>query len=204
MEKLLDLLKLFLEKHLIPAVVSAAIALLITAYTPQETMLYMHLGQSLYILFLFCLTFAVVKFIIWMTKVIIKKINEAIDNKQEKENELEKLWDIIDDLSISEKRMITQFLNTKNTTVRGNGQHWRSSYLYISSELEFLIDSTSVPRMDDVKNTENNAQQKYGYNVDLYPDIMYKLKEHYYNLLRYSYKKYGRISHFKMEEETNG
>ena len=73
MEKLLDLLKLFLEKHLIPAVVSAAIALLITAYTPQETMLYMHLGQSLYILFLFCLTFAVVKFIIWMTKVIIKK-----------------------------------------------------------------------------------------------------------------------------------
>lgn len=110
MEKLLDLLKLFLEKHLIPAAVSAAIALLITAYTPQETMLYMRLGQSLYILFLFCLTFAVVKFIIWMTKVIIKKINKAIDNKQEKENELEILWDIIDDLSISEKRMITQFL----------------------------------------------------------------------------------------------
>ena len=163
MEKLLDLLKLFLEKHLIPAAVSAAIALLITAYTPQETMLYMRLGQSLYILFLFCLTFAVVKFIIWMTKVIIKKINKAIDNKQEKENELEILWDIIDDLSISEKRMITQFLNTKNTPVRGNGQPWRNSYLYISSELEFLIDSTSVPRMDDVKNTENNAQQKYGY-----------------------------------------
>ena len=204
MEKLLDLLKLFLEKHLIPAAVSAAIALLITAYTPQETMLYMRLGQSLYILFLFCLTFAVVKFIIWMTKVIIKKINKAIDNKQEKENELEILWDIIDDLSISEKRMITQFLNTKNTPVRGNGQPWRNSYLYISSELEFLIDSTSVPRMDDVKNTENNAQQKYGYNVDLYPDIMYKLKENYYKLLRYSYKKYGRISHFKMEEETNG
>ena len=204
MEKLLDLLKLFLEKHLIPAAVSAAIALLITAYTPQETMLYMRLGQSLYILFLFCLTFAVVKFIIWMTKVIIKKINETINNKQEKENELEILWDIIDGLSISEKRMIMQFLNTKNTPVRENWIPLEIYYSRIPSKFELLVDSTSVPRMDDIKNIENNAQQEYGYNADLCPDRMYKLKEHYYNLLRYSQKKYGRISHFKMEEETNG
>lgn len=36
------------------------------------------------------------------------------------------------------------------------------------------------------------------------PTKLYRLKDDYFELLKYSYEKYGKISHFDMEEIHNG
>lgn len=209
MEKFWEVLKVFLEKHLLPSAISLTFALIIVAITPEETMLYTRLGKNLYTVLVFCVGFIVIEAVRFIGKAIWSKRRSIIEDKQQKElqlkRDLEDQWNFVDKLSVAEKKMLMDFLHTNNSPITIKGLP--KSNLLIS---KYVI-STNMPSEETI-----NAQDpqgvfgKSGGTIKMsgkcfaIPIRQYKLDEKFYKLLKYSYEIYGRISHFAMEDENNG
>lgn len=217
MEKLIDLLKIFEEKHLIPAIASIALAIFFVIFLPDLFDLTNKAGKVLYIILVFCIAFLLIQFGKYMYSFIKNKIvkrhkqKEATEVQQKEEEELEEkamenLWDYVDSLSPQDKHYLKEFLITNNKPIEVMGVTF-----------DGLLSNSSIVACTD-KNPEsslypNRKIELEGHLVYPLPDSLlmhhspvklYRLKDKFFKLLKYSHEKYHKISHFDMEETQNG
>ena len=216
MEKLIDLLKIFEEKHLISAIASFAFAILGVALAPDFFGLIDSVGEIVYGMLLFCILFLLIQFGKFVYSFIKKKIarkqkqKKAAELQQKIEEEREKktiedLWDYVDSLSSQDKHYIMKFLITDNKPIEVSG--FVVSGLLSNSNLVACTEKNNA--LDPSSKIEFEGRLVYTpqdipFMTYQSPVKLYRLKDDFFKLLKYSYKKHHKISHFDMEEEING
>ena len=182
MEFLGSALKVFAEQHLIPTVLSFLVGAIIFSTTPVDFWLLTKLTKFGYWLFLSGCVFIIIQLLLWLKSKIgevryhnyLKKRNNE-HSKKEAQQALNELWQFVDGLDQEDRNYLKKFVesNNKPIEIRGN-RHYSYGKLF---SLENLIDKQSG-------NDETGSYTKY------------KLKEEFYQILKYSYQKYDKISNF--------
>lgn len=199
MKELIDILRIFLEKHFMPAVSAVAIALIAIVLIPSDWFVITKLGSNWFKLLLFCLAFLTVKGIIKFHQYIRIKIIEANDKKEkvkqqeilkikkreyenaQNDKALEELWQFTDTLGLQDKKYIDKFLKTKNAPIKikEDGDIWDSKLLNSKAVHKTLVKS--------------GVDAGYHWEADEY---QYILNNDIYQLLKLSKEEYGKVSHF--------
>lgn len=197
MEKFVDLLKIMIEKYLVQTVASIAAAIFGVAFLPNLFEMSDDVGKTSYGVLIFCTTFLLIqciKHIYASTKNHVekkqkKRLDDELSEKKAKIREkerLEKLWDYVDSLSSKDKQYLVEFLKTGNKPILAIPNRFRDG----------LLNNNKY-----VARTERYQNPTIAYSEEA---KLYRLRDDFFEQLRYSYDKYGRISHFDMEEENDG
>ena len=100
MEKLADALKILLEKHLIPTVLSIVVAVIVYLNTPMDRWIIERISKAGYFLFVAGTLFLLIQFIVFLFKALSNKYDDwKCDKDQRLENEheaMESLWSLVD------------------------------------------------------------------------------------------------------------
>lgn len=201
-EALGNAIKIFIEKHLIPSIVSIAAGITTVLILPDDNWMIVKIGQVWVGILAFAICFLVIKLLVLLAHGIkalfIKKANKEYDKKRNEEKEkeiLEQLWSDVDALSPGDRKMLYVFIENENSPLEeDNGFHDYNS-LFSSA----WVVSTLVPYQMD------NEEKPIGTNTYRVPIThfinqgkkQYKLTDDIYQLLKYSKEKYGKISHFE-------
>lgn len=217
MEKIADLLKIFADRHLIPSTASLAVSILCVAFLPEALGISNSVGKFFYGALIFCLFFLLLQFVKYMFKVfkgmIARKAKRRAEDKENKQNEqakekesLEKLWKYVDSLSPQDKNYLRVFLKNENQPIELIYEEHGWGLL---SNKKIVVSTEKTTRAQFNNTMELDGRQIYIPNTMEYDagysyTTLYKLSDDFYDLLRYSYDKYKRISHFDTEEQDNG
>ena len=219
MEKLVDLLKIIAEKYLVQTVASVALAILGVAFLPNLLDMTNKVGKTLYGVLIFCLGFLLIQgakqiYTIAKNKVAEKnkkRLSDELRKREADENEaeaIEQLWDYVDSLGLRDRHYLSEFLKTDNQPIEVMGE-----------ALGFrLLANRNIVACTDKKQkcvpAPNRKVEFEGHLVFPPPDAsymaysaptkLYRLKDDFFELLKHSYEKYGKISHFDMEDQENG
>lgn len=121
MDKLADVLKIFIEKHLIPSVMSIAGALATYSLVAEDNWILLKLGNTLFIILAFCVYFLAIQFIF----LIIRAIKKASSNMSQynyslKQSEMHNqeairsIHEFVDSLSPEDKEILLTFIKNGN------------------------------------------------------------------------------------------
>ena len=195
-EALANVLKDILEKHLIPFIASVALAIISIIITPSDFWMIIKIGKIAFAIVVFCIAFLIIHGISYLFKFIQakkrKKENELYLKQVQEQEELrtlEKTWCEIDAMSQEERRLIKQFIETNNKPYIEEGMVFRFTNHLLNSD---WVVSTTLPQNVD-------QDMHHDSDVMIYSGVarQYKLKEDVFKILKYSYEKYGKISHFE-------
>jgi len=218
MEKFADIIKVFLEKHLLPTVLAVVGALISTALIPTDYLLIKKLGLTMFEILAFCICFVLIEALREIFKIIknmyYKHQNKVLKRKRiEEENKksCENLWEIIDNMSIQDYEYLLELLKTNNEPITVRGDFFGG--LFSTNWVHQTIIKTAEER-DEYSPITNLPKGSIGFSIPhriIVPATkQYILKDDIYKLLRYSYDNYGKISNFSRnhvinkEEQTNG
>lgn len=175
------ILKVFIEKHLTPTLLSIVFACIAFVLTPDAFALKMKLGFTIYGIFLFCSSFVLIQFSILLKKKVVRFFYELeqkqyLMESQEADNKkaIEGIWSFVDQLDDNDYQALQTFINTNNQPIYYKGR--------VNYNHQKLISSDVV-----AKTRSNNLMLGHE---------MYRLKDDFFGALKYSQEKYGRISHF--------
>lgn len=179
MEKISEIFKIFLEKHFMPTVISLVISAIIYAFTPEEFWLIERFSKLGYYCFCVGVLFILIQFLMWIInnnkrKKELQEIDELYKQKR-MERELEWLWDFVDSLCRNDMNYLETFLRNNNNPIVING----NSYFCGNR----LFTSAYVKKQE-------------GYDTDGHY-VKYILTSDFYELLKFSAEKYGKIGHFE-------
>ena len=219
MEKLIDLLKIIAEKYLVQTVASVALAILGVAFLPNFLDMTNKVGKTLYGVLIFCLGFLLIQgakhiYTIAKNKVAEKnkkRLSNELRKRESDENEaeaIEQLWNYVDSLGLQDRHYLTEFLKTDNQPIEVMGEAFGFG---------LLTNRNIVACTEKQQKCAPAANRKVEFDGHLVfppsdmqyaahhaPTKLYRLKDNFFELLKYSYEKYGKISHFDMEEQENG
>jgi hypothetical protein len=219
MEKLVDLLKIIAEKHLAQTVASIALAILGVAFLPNLLDMTNKVGKTLYGVLIFCLGFLLIQgakqiYTIAKNKAAEKNKKRLSDERRKREadeNEakaIERLWDYVDSLGLQDRHYLSEFLKTDNQPIEVMGE----AFVF-----GLLANRNIVACTDKKRKCAPSPDRKVEFDGHLVfpppdasyisyhaPTKLYRLKDDFFKLLKYSYDKYGKISHFDTEEKDNG
>ena len=203
-KKLVEVLKIFLEKYFIPTIVAIVLAFLVFFVTPERFVLLKKFGKMGFNIFSFLICFLAVLLVIFLFKksvYMVKKIIRNIKQKKiiEEDNRIvvEQLWSAVDVLGVEDYKLLLEFLNN------GNKPH-------ISEEVfgTGLLNSDWVDKVQyseakqvpiDIARTQKKGSIVVA--VEAFDTIaakyQYMLKGSIYADLKASMDKYGTISHFE-------
>lgn len=182
MERFTELIKIFLEKHLIPTVISFVTAAIIFAFTPEDFWLIDKFTKTGYFFFLAGVVFILIQLLIWIKnkmseKAYLNYIRKSNAENTHKENmkAVESLWDFVDDLCDEDRNYLKTFLKSGNKpiVIRGNF-HYPYGRLF---------------------NSEYVKKQKCSDQQGTY--VKYVLDSNLYHDLKLSSEQFGKISHFE-------
>ena len=176
-----EMIKVLLEKRLIPTVFALVAGALTYAFTPESYWLIVKLGKNAFILVCAGIAFLFFTMIQFIAKKIIDKINDYIENKNYNEKHMneavEQLWDYMDKLGEDERKFIIKLVNNGNNALcEPIGRNFNF--------IDKFYNCRPVIIRRQVERQNEFIEQ-------------YKLDEKFYNLLKYSMKKYNKISHFE-------
>lgn len=203
MNSLAEVLKIFLEKHLIPTVIAIVIAFLSYLILPNSTYLVKELGFWGFHIFIFAVAFLLVQVTIKVGNIFksssAKWEHQKYQNEQiEKNNKaaLEQLWTYVDSLSKDDFLLLQSFLKSGNKPITRNANTFYSSEsLLVSKHVHSRIVHEPKEKIIEYERLNTN-----GYHIPLttYTEgkKQYILSESFYQLLKYSKEQYGKISHF--------
>lgn len=182
MEFLGSALKVFAERHLIPTVLSLLVGTIIFSTTPVDFWLLTKLTKFGYWLFLSGCVFIIIQLLLWLKSKISEvryhnylKISNNEHSKKEAQQALNELWQFVDGLDQEDRNYLNKFVENNNKPIKIRGcRHYSYGKLFTS---ENLI------------NKQNGYDETGSYT-------MYKLKDNFYQFLKYSYETYGKISNF--------
>lgn len=190
MDKLADVLKLFLEKYFVQTLASIAISILIVAKKPNISQISEKTNEFMYFILVFCSVMIIVLSIYKVYKTICSKIGYLKTEKQyqkyvETENPkvLETLWTFVDKLSIPEKKVLFGFLRTNNTPIKSSAIYLGDS---IFNNSNIMYETTVGTAQEEPHHSiPNQRNQRLSY-VPIEQAIMsipvkgYKLKDDFF------------------------
>lgn len=199
-----EIIKIFLEKHLLPTIIAVGCSILTIALVPQNYWLIIKLGNTWFGIFCFCLYFTLIQIVINISKLINRKAsNQKYEQKQniiKNQEILEQLWTLVDEMNQEDYNYLIKFIKSKNAPIEISGNLHYSNNRLLNSK---YVNITTKRESEEKLEAFNYSKPKDGTikipieRVIFTPAInLYKLKPDFYNVLEYSYETYGRISHF--------
>lgn len=202
-EKLLDLLKLFCEKYLVPTVIAIVFSFITYYVTPADNKLLLKFTILGYAVFLFCVWFLIIEFVIWVVQKIqyhnySKGIEQSSKQRQARKLQegLESAWSEIDRLSPNDYKLLIQFVTNGNKPYYSSGTHFGKCLL----NSEWVHKTVSKPAKQvliQTKRTSSSRAIPLPVHETISETYQYILRNDIYQLLKYSYETYGKISHFE-------
>ncbi len=206
-------IKTFVEKHLIPTVISVVISIASFLILPTDYWMIARIGKVPFALLVAGIVFLVIQFIVFCYEKIRRRcVNRASkdyhnqnDIKLEKET-MEKLWSEVDALNPDDRKTLKEFVASGNTPIeRSSGSRYFGNSLFNSNWIistEEYVDEEKREEQVHIDLPKKRKGQVMTVNImDMYDTktiiVKYKLCDDIYNLLKYSMEKYGRISHFE-------
>lgn len=195
-EKIVDILKEFLEKHFLPFLSSVVITGIVYYITPNDFTVLTKLEKNFYLLVVFCFSLLIIEILI----ILIRKIKNKIYNSKEKkkhddriiQENINYLYDLLDSLSPEEFDLVEYLVNNNNQYI--------TSYMdYVNNKFNFdtMFDSRRYKvKEDEIVSVDlYNINKKCSYKKGTYVN-QFKLKEDIYENLKYLKRKTGKISRF--------
>lgn len=215
MEKLIDLLKPLIEKYLFTTIISVALAILGVFLFPDVFNLKERAGDFIYGVLLFIIYFLITNLINHKRiQVKLERQQKDLIKKQEeihKKKELEKLWHYVDELNSSDKQYLLEFIRNSNAAIKVDNYSLNLCPSALLNDINVIISTEEQNIIVDHIKRNNLSENIMVFAPPDEPMIgnsiqfrQYKLKDDFYNLLKYSYEKYGKISHFDFKENLNG
>ena len=208
MEKLSDVLKVFLEKYFIPTIISVPAAIIIVALFPDLLSIKSNTSLSIYIAMVFCIVFLVVLVIESAVKIIKrhcdqKKEKQALDIQQEEKRnkQIRSLWAYVDKLTPDDKRALFMFIHTNNEPIESSAEYAGNSIFNDRNVMHVTIkeirkEPFQSPTSAFLENHIFIAREP----IEV-PVKMYKLADGFFALLKSSYEQYNQISNFKEDNQ---
>lgn len=206
MEKIAELLKIFLEKHLIPALISVAGAMIILLFLPADNWMITKLGNTLFVILAFCCIFLVVQILIRVGKQI-KLLNERnSENRyyekqriQSNQEAIQTINDFVDTLSPNDKKLLLIFVMNDNKILIAN-----EAYHSFDSLLENINVMNRSRFAGDIKHIDENLYWMEPSLKEIYSQGMrplqglwqYKIKDSLFHDLKLVYKQQGKLGNF--------
>lgn len=115
--------------------------------------------------------------------------------------QLEVLWGYVDSLIPLDKKYLFDFLKNKNKPIKVGIQLFTVGLL---SDNRVVVSTDKVFPSESVTNTDIDVKYTYNNHGKFKSYKLIKSRDDFYNLLKYSYDKYGKISHIDFKENLNG
>ena len=173
-----EALKVFVEKHLVPTVISVVAAIIVLLILPSDYWMIEKIGKHLFFLGAAGVVFLAIQFLIVLEKGIghlrfksfIRNENQKY-RKQEADENLEAWLSFVDRLPPEDRELILQFIQTENKPIRERG--------YRTYNDESLHSTEYIIKM---KNSDGSK--------------LVRLDDRFYKLMKAIYENRGSISHF--------
>lgn len=194
MNKFLEIIKIFLEKHFLPALTAVVLTGIIFFFTPEYFPFFAKLEKWLYLIVIFSFCMLIIEIVIKFVCSIQKKVELLKEEKKYNDDILKKneefLLETVDSLSLEDRRKLDYFMNNDNkpliTTMRLHESLFLEQFCNIN-EFE-LKESTKVMNPFTLK---KDIELKKGSRA-----TRYKLKDEFYEEFKYIKKKNNKISNF--------
>ena len=174
-----DAIKIFFEKHLIPTVISIVISILLLLVLPENNWMILKVGKNLFLMLVAGITFLLVKFVVFMFNSVLNTINKISlqkDAKRKKEERMHKNTEewlsFVDALPQKERELIIDFIKSDNEAIEKHAAH--TIYYGLHTIYQKCVAKTEL----------RNG------------NVLIKLDEEFYQIMKAIYKKRGSISHF--------
>ncbi|WP_302424719.1 hypothetical protein [Holdemanella biformis] len=204
-EKLLDTLKIFLEKYFIPTIIAVVLTFITYYKTPADNALLTRLTTTGFGVFVFCLWFLLIVLIIWgidkvkgfWASIKDKKHQEALA-KQENDKAIDFLWTEIDKLSLKDYKQLLEFVDNENAPITVSGIDFQQPFLNSNWFHRTEIEASKQVPISFVRNenTSSNFIPLPAYET-IPAKYQYVLKDEIYELIKYSLDNYGKIGHIQ-------
>lgn len=192
--------KVFAEKHLIPSIISLVAGLVTVLVLPENNLMIKKLNKVGVGILAFAICFLVIELIVFFVikirdRISLSKASKKYQIAREKED-IETLWENVDRLSPDERAILHKFLETNNKPIKRASSHFYSYDSLFSSD---WVVSTTVPFQFENEDEGNNIIPPNIPPHRFYDDgaTQYKLKDDFYEFLKYSKERYGKISNFE-------
>lgn len=201
-----EVLKIFFERHLMKSSLAIVFAIATYTYYPIFFEDIKNISEYLYILFLLFAYFIIVNSVHGFYKYIVNEIKakkyRKIKSEEAYGKTMEDFWCFTDGLSLETKSILKEFILTNNMKPYLCPSN-RIVVLGISERLlnisNFIMTSathTDDYMLDSALAAANLFSEEGKSNQWRIEVSQIKLEEQFYKLLKHSYEKYGRISHF--------
>lgn len=190
-EKVIDVLKIILEKHFIPALCSIVVTAILFYIIPTSNPILLKLGRSFFIFVIFVVVFLIIKFIIFCFNKVKYDIEKYQYQKNNQKNKIAEYFDLLDSLEPWKYSLIEYLFENENeniTTYKGIFEYEFDLHFFIN--LKEIVLKKSITSVDPRNLNNKHKFQKEDFVVQI------KLKEQVYKDLKYIKKKYGKISRF--------
>ncbi len=111
------------------------------------------------------------------------------------------MWGYVDSLIPLDKKYLFDFLKNKNKPIKVGIQLFTVGLL---SDNRVVVSTDKVFPSESVTNTDIDVKYTYNNHGKFKSYKLIKSRDDFYNLLKYSYDKYGKISHIDFKENLNG
>lgn len=201
MDKLYEIIKIFIEKHLIHTITTFVLTICTHLFLSNDNFFIIRLGNIAYYIFLFCCWFLVIQFFGFIYKMIESSLNNKRVNTKKQQECIKKVNKYFDSLSEKNKNIILTFLKNGNKPMIDYGRGYNS-------------DITNLLNNSNLFNSTNYAGNSTSINKEYYwisPDlersinsgtilhcglVQYKIKDDNFRFLLYIYKKYHKLGNF--------
>ncbi|PWJ47791.1 hypothetical protein [Faecalicatena contorta] len=206
-EKLVDILKIFLEKYFIPTIIAVVLSFVTYYITPEDNAVLIKFGVMGFSVCCFLIWFLIVEMVMGIFKGIISAVNRKIKGEKrqiyendriERENKeiLEVLWTRVDEMNARDYQLLVEFINNGNQPHYEAGQYFGDCLL--NSD---WVHKTVVQAEKQVPIKIERSSMEGIHRFPIYETIsaryQYVLKDELYKALKYSMDKHGKISHFE-------
>lgn len=202
-EKAIDVLKIILEKHFIPALCSVVPTAIIFYMIPTDNPILLKFGKNFFLFVVFVIFFLIIKFIIYIVDFIKKCINKYKENqyyKKEKEKyqreddekAVNTYLDRLDSLKPHLFDLVEYFVDNNNNPITIYGSSFLDNYeMYgLLDYKQYKIKEESITSVDPYKLEEKCIFKKGDYVTQ------FKLKDDVYHDLSIIKKRYKKLTRF--------
>jgi hypothetical protein len=198
--KLIDILYEFFNKYFIPTLISLLLTIIVKYLTPYDNVIFIKLGEPLYLTGIFIFLFLLINLIIYLYLMIRNSIKYQKENKLKKDKELAnkiaKMQSYIDRLTPHSKEMINYFLESNNESLVFYETFNRYIEIYNSDDFIRNLNSTQY----EVKSNEETFTDLENFKKTSFSSgtiiTKYKLKNTDYEILKYMKDNNIKLSNF--------
>lgn len=206
MENFAQVLKIFIEKHLIPSVISVAGAIITLLLLPEDNYIIQKLGKLLFIILAFCIYFLLVQGLLITGNGIRKAIKyiqqrnvETQQQKEENQNAIEETHRFFDRLDQEAKDLLLGFIKNGNKILLDFPMNYEFLLLQIMNVSDFEGDLKNIDKKHYWLTNRLNAvvlETIADDDNEIFGLKQYKIQDEIFHQLEYIYKKDGKLGHF--------